>query len=196
LVGCSGGISDAERTGVNNTTDKALLYLEQKYGEKFSYAGSFGSGYVTPGSSAIFVTCESLPNDEIALFINEKDGTYADNYIDHKFREKTEGFLFDIACKYFNVADVKVGIAGFPTLDGIDNTTPFEDYIHNEKLIIEGEFDVVGWNEKDVVSFLDDLKEQGIHFSFGFVVESDVEEYFAQYLRSDSAFEIKEKVLN
>jgi hypothetical protein len=178
-----------------NVYDSALTYMEEKYGEKFEYVKPWGSSYVTPGARQILVSCESLPDKNILLVINDSEKTYSDNYIDHKFRAQTETFLEDIAHKYFSYVKVNIGIPGFPTVEGIDNETAFDSYIHNERLTLNGSFDIADWQETAAMNMINEFKSQGLHFAFDFVVIKAEEEYYAQYLHDDESVEMKRKVL-
>jgi hypothetical protein len=92
----SGGC-DSMKTGRRmNINDEGLEYMEQKYGEKFEYSGSFGDSM--SGTHQLLAKSASFPDQNIVVRIEnyrskKKDRVYRDNYLAVKYHtEYTELF--------------------------------------------------------------------------------------------------------
>ena len=74
------------KTKALSGTERVLNYLENKYGEKFSYVGPAGDSM--SGIHSFFVACESMPEKRILVEIDnykEKSELIRDNYLLFKY---------------------------------------------------------------------------------------------------------------
>lgn len=102
-----------------NRQTEALNYLEEKYGETFTYVESTGSGYATPGVQKMFVQCDALEG-QILVQVTEEDSGYsiADNYFAVKYRSDMEAKLLDMTNEIFQTAFVSCVVQ--PTASSVD----------------------------------------------------------------------------
>ena len=70
--GCMEAEKNNEYSEYRGTFDGALEYMEQRYGEKFTYVKTHGS-FMSYTHRGIMVSCESLPGKEIYVSIIRKD---------------------------------------------------------------------------------------------------------------------------
>lgn len=71
----------------------ALAYMEEKYGEVFTYAGPTGDSL--SGTHALLVRCDSLPEAVIVQVENyrQEDKVFLDNFLAVKYKQETINFL-------------------------------------------------------------------------------------------------------
>lgn len=84
--------------------DLALAHMEDKYGEKFTYASGYGNSM--SGTYQFFATCDSLPGQEVLVEVENygsKDRIFRDNYMAVKYQEETVDFLRECAGNVGNV---------------------------------------------------------------------------------------------
>ena len=177
--GCMGKYKDSD--------DRALEYLEQKYGEKFEYDSTFGTGTVfsTPDKRKIFVTCKSLPEKRILVAISGKGKkeTYSDNYMEYFYEKKTADYLSKAAEEYLKDITVESNFPAFPSEEGIVPETSFEDYILLTTVSV-----IISVNDSDsdkdkVFEFVNALKRQGVHFELDIKIINTNEAYLAYYFK-------------
>ena len=105
LVGGSGCMFNKQNPGQSNpdTSELALAYLENKYGEPFTHVGPWGNSMT--GTREFLVSCNSLPGENIVVqvenFRDAENMIYRDNYLAVKYKEDTMAFFRDCAAKYF-----------------------------------------------------------------------------------------------
>lgn len=78
-----------KETTVNKDTARILRYLEDKYGEPFSYVDSTGDSM--SGTHSFFVGCDSMPGEKIKVSIdryNKEDELIRDNYLLFKYHDE------------------------------------------------------------------------------------------------------------
>jgi hypothetical protein len=169
----------------------ALNYMWDKYGEKFQYVKAWGSSYMTPGIRKIMVSCESMPNEEILVVINEQDKTYSDNYIDHRFKSQVEEFIESIAESSLGEVEVDVSIPAIETVDGVSIDTNFEVYI-NTTHIVNGKITVTSTEAENVVEFTNKLREMKINYSLSIESLSEGKRYLTQWFDGDTEVSLSE----
>lgn len=83
--------------------EMSLNYLEEKYGESFTYSrhvistgGTFDSSYIR----RIYYTCDSFPGKEI--LVKDDNGEIRDNYLFLKYNEDIKKIFEESSLKYFN----------------------------------------------------------------------------------------------
>lgn len=170
-----------------NINDAALAYMGQKYGEKFEYISPWGSSYTTPGKRQILVSCGSLPGKEILIVIKD-DGeaeSYSDNYMDFYYEIQTSDYIKQVASNYFTDFTIEISIRRTPSSDGVSREMGFDDYIRDKNNFVSGNIDINDSDRETVQAFINELKELGVHFSFGIDIISVDEGYTAQYFNSD-----------
>lgn len=113
-----------------NVNSAALEYMEQKYGEKFEYAGPWGDSL--SGTHELFVKCASLPEQKILVQVEnykQADKVFRDNYLAVKYQPETMEFIDDCAIKVFGQATIFYDVAD----DGLSPDLPanalFEEFL-------------------------------------------------------------------
>ena len=81
--------------------DKALDYLEQKYGVKFYPNKVIAADLLSTTDRLICYADGMEPEYEAVTVLMREDGTYADNYVDYMFREQIEEYVRPEVEKYF-----------------------------------------------------------------------------------------------
>lgn len=69
---------------------QALAYMEEKYGETFTYSASYGNSM--SGTREFLVTCDSLPGKQILVQVENfrsNDRVFRDNYLAVKYQDAT-----------------------------------------------------------------------------------------------------------
>jgi len=85
----------------------ALNYMEEKYGETFSYVSPWGSSSEQHGTKKIMVQCGSLPGDILVQGIPDGDGyIFSDNYLAVKYRQEMSNAIQSVADGVFDASRV------------------------------------------------------------------------------------------
>lgn len=90
-----------------SVTEQALVYMEEKYGEVFTFAAPWGDS--TRGTREILVTCESIPGQRILVQVEnfrEEDKIFRDNYLAVKYREQTVEFFRSCAGDFYTDVNI------------------------------------------------------------------------------------------
>ena len=163
-----------------------LDYMEQKYGEKFTYIKTHRT-FMFLDSYKITVSCESLPGEEIYVSVQRKNGkeTYADSYMENYFAGQVEDFVIDIAKDYFDVISFKASRpSGAPALE-MDLTTTFEEYFNWELFFIRGVMEIGESDEETMRKFAQEFVNREIQFSFDIDIPSNNEGYYIRRYDED-----------
>ena len=78
----------------HDINQQALKYLEEKYGEEFTYAAAYGSS--TSGTREFYATCDSLPGQRVLVQVEnfqEETRIFRDNYLAVKYQQQTIDYL-------------------------------------------------------------------------------------------------------
>ena len=201
--GCMEAEKNSGYSEYRDVNDGALEYMEQRYGEKFTYVRSHGS-FMSYTDRGIMVSCESLPGKEIYVSISKKDGEerYYDNYMEYYFARQVEDYIVGVAKNYFDDVSFEVSFSAVPIDPAIDLTTTFEEYILNRRSAISGHMDIndsseeIGESSEEIVrEFLEELKELGVHFAFGINILSTKTGYITRYFRDSEDIYIRRREL-
>ena len=118
-TGCMFKNLEANTPSVNQL---ALGYLEEKYGEPFTYTAPWGSSY--SGTRAFLVTCESLPGMSVLVQVENfksENPVYSDNFLAVKFEAETREFFREEAEAVFGRVNVFYEASKF-SLTGVGET--------------------------------------------------------------------------
>ena|GEM_PF-3090233 len=185
ICGCAG-----RRYSLAALKEGGLGYMEQKYGEEFTYIEACYSGSnFSIRITGIKVSCESLPDKEIYVAIMQEENLkYRDNYMDYYFAPQTEDYIVGIAKNYFDDIDFSLRISQSQATGAMDLTTTFEKYISSEYFYVDGKMEIGASDEKTIRKFADDLLGRGFHFSLTIDIPSLYEKYDATYYRYNDEF--------
>lgn len=120
-----------------NINDSAIAYMENKYGEKFEYAGAWGNSMST--THELLVTCGSFPGQQILVQIeNYRDDNkvFLDNYLAVKYKDETFAFFKNCASRTFGDAKVFYDVV----MNGLSAQLPasasFNEYIADTRVLL------------------------------------------------------------
>ena len=134
ILGGTGCMFKTHKENTPSVNQLALGYLEEKYGEPFTYAAPWGSSY--SGTRAFLVTCESLPGLSVLVQVenyNSENPVYSDNFLAVKFeaqtreffREHSEGIFGQVNVFYeaskFSLTGAGEGNLDFPAFQAREN---------------------------------------------------------------------------
>jgi len=110
-----------------NVNDAALAYMEQKYGEKFEYVGSWGVSYANRGMQQHLVKSEVFPDDILVDSIKSENGyAFKDNYLAVKYKQQMTETIKSSADDAFD--DTKVFYRVPTHTLSLPTDTSFEQY--------------------------------------------------------------------
>lgn len=87
--------------------EHALLYMEEKYGEPFTYVSPWGSSYASKGIQEILVRCESKPEDILVRGVKNGDVyTFSDSYLAVKYKDQMVSAVKAVSDEVFGESKV------------------------------------------------------------------------------------------
>lgn len=92
-----------EESETADINEYVLSYMEQKYGEPFTYAGASGNSMT--GTHELYVSCESLPDQRIKVVVDDYAGdtrTIRDNYLQYKYDDAIRAILEEAIERVFS----------------------------------------------------------------------------------------------
>lgn len=128
-TGCMANRQNENNDNAASTNDLALAYLEEKYGETFTYAAPWGNSMT--GNREFLTTCDSLPGQAVLVQVeNFKDDepTYKDNYLEVKYLIDTTEYFRDAAAEVFGDAIVHYEASKLSLSSDLSKYTPFDSF--------------------------------------------------------------------
>lgn len=116
------------------SSEAALEYMEQKYGEEFEFVQPWGNSM--SGNHELIVTCESLAGERILVKISnykDEDRVFQDNYLAVKYHEETVDFLSQCANEVFGDSKVYYDVAKIALSADLSADASFEEYFADEE---------------------------------------------------------------
>lgn len=125
----AGGASGCMGERKQNSNEAALAYMEQKYGEPFEYAGSWGNSL--SGTHELLVRCDSLQDAVLVEIENYRsdDPVFRDNYLAVKYEGETRAFLEQCALSVFGEAAVYYSAIRTGLSEDLAADASFEEYL-------------------------------------------------------------------
>ena len=105
--GCMSAQKQPETKPAQNANELALLHMQEKYGEEFTYGAPWGNSMT--GTREFLAFCDSLPGKPVVVQIKDFKSdapVYSDNYLAVKYEEEAIAYLQKEAEAVFG--DVKV----------------------------------------------------------------------------------------
>ena len=168
--------------------ESALEYMEQKYGEEFTYIDTLYSGSnFDIRLKGITVSCDTFPDKEIFVSIRQGDKVleYGDNYMDYYFAPQVEDYILGIAKNYFEDIVFELKILDSHATNVLDLTSTFEEYISRERYLVWGFMEIGASDEKTMRKFATDLVKFGFRFSIDIDIFFINERYNITYFNYD-----------
>ena len=153
--------------------DKAIDYLEQKYGVKFYPNKVIAADILSTTDKLICYADGMEPEYEAVTVLMREDGTYADNYVDYMFREQIEEYVRSEVEKYFPEVKLyqsiqyvtEMGIQNIDTSTAIEEVlASCESYDIEMMIVIPATSDQKSDIENKVKQMLDTLKQKSADF--------------------------------
>ena len=195
-MGMSGCMKKNNTTKVRlNINTAALLYMQEKYGEKFEYYKPYGNSM--SGTHSLLVRCASLPDQDILVSIENyrrENKVFLDNYLAVKYREETFEFLLDCARQVFGEANIFLYINYLALSPHLLANATFIEYLSDKRvpLTFDIEVKISNFSTNELIDQVVDLISiYGTQFYLRIVVVEDNDygtfdyETFEEYIRRD-----------
>lgn len=160
-----------------NANELALAYMEEKYGEPFTYLAPWGNSM--SGNREILVTCASLPEQQILVQVENfksDEAIYRDNYHAVKYQEEVINFFQTTAAETFGT----VNAFYVPSKQGLSADLPadasFENYYADASTVLPVMLEISNSNFTDasaIESYLNTISDVKGRISVSFVVVQD-----------------------
>lgn len=127
------------------TNDLALAYMEEKYGEVFTYAAPWGSSY--SGTREFLATCESLPGKTVLVQVADFKGenpVYRDNFLAVKYQEDTAAYFLNKAEAVFGQVNVFYEASKYSLTGQLAQEPSFEAFLMDAGTVIDVLVEVSG----------------------------------------------------
>ena len=145
LCGCSEDRQEEGMEKSGNIIDQALSYMEEKYGESFTYVRPAGDSF--SGTYMLMVSCESLPEREIQVEIADfqsDNPVFMDNYLALKYEADTRSFLQTCAEEAFGRAEVFYSAANGGQSASLPGDASFSAYLEDRRVSLTATVEVDG----------------------------------------------------
>lgn len=161
-----------------STNELALAYMEEKYGETFTYYGPWGDSMT--GTRQILVTCDSLPEQTIVVqienFRDEGNSIYRDNFLAVKYRKETVEYFEKLANEYFDKTRVVYEVALGGQSVEMSAEAALEEYLADSgaEMVVMIEVSAGCFSGKDQINdLIDDVKKTCGNVSLTVIVVDD-----------------------
>lgn len=179
LVGGTGCMNQQQVESGKNLTNTALAYLQEKYGQEFSYAGPWGNSLT--GDHSFLATCQSLPGKQLVIVVKNyrsEDKIICDNYLAVKYEDETLSFLQSCVNEVFGSGRAFRDVLENPLSPDLPVDATMEDVLADTSVWQSVLFEVKesSFSDEEQVSRLADLLAQtGAHFRMCVVFLPDSE---------------------
>lgn len=160
-----------------NINELALAYMENKYGESFTYLAPWGNSM--SGNREILVTCESFPNEPILVQVENfksANKVYRDNFHAVKFQNDVVDYFEAIACDYFGTVNVFHTPSKIALSSGLSADTDFETYYSNPSTVVSVLIEIKSSNfidSSDLEDYMKNISDTHGLVTISFVVVND-----------------------
>ncbi len=114
----------------------ALTYMEQKYGEPFTYVSPWGN--TLTGTYQCIASCASLPDAQVVVQVENvrtpEQRVFCDNFPAVKYGRQTVDFLQSCADETFGRARVHYEVAAEALSPDLPGDVSFEDYLADTRV--------------------------------------------------------------
>ena len=109
----------------NNFQDRALNYMEEKYGEKFTFVSHWGSSYTNKESQSILVQCESVSGD---ILVECDNDVFSDNYLALKYANQVTSTVNNLSESIFSSSWVHYEVIRQTLSENLPANASFSEY--------------------------------------------------------------------
>lgn len=184
------GVCGCMNTSTNNpkfTVDEILRYMNEKYGEEFTYIEPVDVNQPTASSFAVFVTTGRFENEKIfvecVLNTADQSKTYTDNYHSYLYKEETRKLLTDLTVSIYPDAKVRYAIEKkSSSSDDSVGILSFEDYLSRSSssisymIMLSPDHDTSTYKEEFEMLF-EKFKENGVVCRVTIAYAEDANQY-------------------
>lgn len=156
----------------NNFQDQAISYMEEKYGEKFTFVSSWGSSYANIDCKSILVQCDSVSGE---ILVERFNDVFSDNYLALKYADQVTATVDNLSKSVFSSSWVNYEVLRQTLSENLPANASFSEYCADPRAAIivsvavpSSTFDTV-----KVEDFANDMAENGLHGSIHFAVMDD-----------------------
>lgn len=152
--------------------ERALAYMEEKYGEQFTFVSHWGTGYANKGRQMILVRCNSVSGT--ILVEGSRDGTqddFCDNYLAQKYSGEVTETVQAITEEIFGTGWVHYEVLTQTLSADLRVDATFRQYCEDPRAVIDlsvavpaGSFDPA-----QAERYAEAIRETGLHGSIRFV---------------------------
>lgn len=119
-----------EAGNTQTINQQALDYMEEKYGETFTYSAPYGSS--TSGTREFLATCGSLPGKQVYVRVENfrsNDRVFRDNFLAVKYQDATISFLRDSFRAHYSDVNIFYEPTRQPQSDALPVDAGFEEFL-------------------------------------------------------------------
>ena len=160
----------------NSFQDRALKYMEEKYGEEFTYVSDWGSNYANNGTQMILVQCASVSGKILVVGpADTREGPYSDNYLAVKYADKLISTVEGTANSCFSSSWVSHEVLKQTLSPALPADASFEEYCADPGASVALAIAVPAsrFHSEEVQKFADAIQRSGIHGLIQFAAIDD-----------------------
>jgi len=119
--------------------DQALNYMNEKYGEEFTFVSVTGAT-MGGNTSKMIVSCESLQDAEIIVSCTKNDDgsyTFRDNYMAHYYKSDLISAVESVVNEVYGKGKIFYTVSNDVLPDQYDINTQFETYTSEQESMID-----------------------------------------------------------
>lgn len=135
--GCMSIHNHRETVPSHDANELALLHMQEKYAEKFSYIAPWGDSMT--GMREFLATCDSLPGQTVLVQVENFKGEhpiYRDNYLTVKYQAQTKDYFRRVAADIFGDAIVHYEASKLSVSSDLDAGTSFDTFYADSTTLI------------------------------------------------------------
>lgn len=128
-----------------SANDLALLHMQEKYGETFTYAAPWGNSMT--GTREFLATCSSLPNQLVLVQILDYESNapvYKDNYLAAKYQAEISTYFHDIAAEVFGDAIIHHEVSKQSVSQHLSKDTSFQTFYEDVSTVVTAYIEIKG----------------------------------------------------
>lgn len=130
-------LSNQQTEPSQNANDLALLHMQEKYGEEFTYLAPWGNSMT--GTREFLASCKSLPGQPVLVRIENfktANPIYSDNYWEEYFKDDTIDYFQRISSEVFGDAIIHYEPSRLSVTDMLVPGTDFVSFYNDTNTFI------------------------------------------------------------
>lgn len=183
-------LSGCESLLRGNVTEAGLDYLEQRYGQEFTYSAPWGVGYTNLSVKQFLARPAGEQEDVLVRAVYEDQGyTFQDNYLAVKYESQMRETLQDMADSAFEHAVVFYNVSYTVLSEDLPPDASFEEYCRDDRAGILGAVAISepGFTQEQLQQFGQLVQDAGIQGLFRVAVLDDAQMHGIDLEQFDNA---------